>query len=286
MSVSVQKTSPVDPHSEHSVSPLSLASSLWRHRRLAIQMTKREVIGRYRGSVLGLAWSFFNPVLMLIVYTFFFAVIFKSRWGGAGSDSKTEFAVILFVGMIVHALFAEILNRAPRVVLDNSNYVKKVVFPIEILPVIGIGVALFHSVVSLFVLLIAFFIFNGFLNWTAVFIPIVIFPLVVLSLGAAWFLAALGVYLRDVSQTIGLFTTVLMFLSPVFYPATSLPEAVRPWLLANPLTFIIEQARDVMIWGKLPNFQGLAVYLICSVFIAWLGYAWFQKTRKGFADVL
>ena len=286
MSVSVQKTSPVDPHSEHSVSPLSLASSLWRHRRLAIQMTKREVIGRYRGSVLGLAWSFFNPVLMLIVYTFFFAVIFKSRWGGAGSDSKTEFAVILFVGMIVHALFAEILNRAPRVVLDNSNYVKKVVFPIEILPVIGIGVALFHSVVSLFVLLIAFFIFNGFLNWTAVFIPIVIFPLVVLSLGAAWFLASLGVYLRDVSQTIGLFTTVLMFLSPVFYPATSLPEAVRPWLLANPLTFIIEQARDVMIWGKLPYFQGLAVYLICSVFIAWLGYAWFQKTRKGFADVL
>lgn len=286
MSVSMQKATPINPHSRHSTSPFTLISCLWRNRQLILQMTKREVVGRYRGSVLGLAWSFFNPVLMLLVYTFFFAVVFKSRWGTGGTDSKTDFAVILFVGMIVHGLLAEILNRSPKLILDNANYVKKVVFPIEVLPAISICVALFHATISLAVLLVAFLIFNGFIQWTAIFIPLVILPLVILSLGAAWFLASLGVYLRDVAQTIGLFTTVLMFLSPVFYPVTSLPEAVRPWLMINPLTFIIEQAREVMIWGKLPDFQGLAIYTLCAVFIAWLGYIWFQKTRKGFADVL
>jgi len=249
-------------------------------------MTKREVIGRYRGSALGLAWSFFNPILMLTVYTFFFAVVFKSRWGTAGGESKTEFAVILFVGMIVHGLFAEVLNRAPRLVLDNVNYVKKVIFPIEILPAISICVALFHALVSLAVLLISFFVFNGFVQWTAVFIPLVLLPLVILSFGAAWFLASLGVYLRDVAQTIGLFTTVLMFLSPVFYPVTSVSAALRPWLMANPLTFIIEQARDVMIWGRLPDFMGLSLYSLAAMAIAWLGFIWFQKTKIGFADVL
>jgi len=286
VSVSMQKATPINPHGRHSASPITLISSLWRNRTLALQLTRREVVGRYRGSVLGLAWSFFNPVLMLLVYTFFFAVIFKSRWGTGGTDSKTDFAVILFVGMIVHGLFAEILNRSPRLILDNANYVKKVVFPIEILPAVSIGVALFHAIVSLGVLLIAFFIFNGFIHWTAVFIPLVLMPLIILSLGAAWFLASLGVYLRDVAQTIGLFTTVLMFLSPVFYPATSLPEAIRPWLMLNPLTFIIEQAREVMIWGRLPDLQGLSIYTLCAVIIAWLGFIWFQKTKKGFADVL
>lgn len=286
VSVSMQKAMPINPHSKYSSSPVDLILSLWRNRHLTLQMTRREVIGRYRGSMFGLAWSFFNPILMLVVYTFFFAVVFKSRWGGSATDSKTDFAVILFVGMIVHGLFSEILNRSPRLILDNANYVKKVVFPIEVLPAIGVGVALFHAVISLAVLLGAFLIFNGFIYWTALLLPVVVLPIVVLSLGAAWFLASLGVYLRDVAQTIGLFTTVLMFLSPVFYPATSLPEAVRPWLMLNPLTFIIEQAREVMIWGRLPDFLGLGIYSLCAVTIAWLGYAWFQKTRKGFADVL
>lgn len=260
--------------------------SMLVNRGLIYSLAKREILGRYRGSALGLAWSFFNPVLMLTVYTFFFAVVFKSRWGTAGSDSKTEFAVILFVGMIIHGLFAEILNRAPRLIIDNVNYVKKVVFPIEVLPAVSLCVALFHAAVSLIVLLLAFLVFNGFLQWTAVFVPLVVLPLIILSFGVAWFLASLGVYLRDVSQTMGLLTAVLMFLSPVFYPVTSLPESVRPWIMANPLTFIIEQSRDVLIWGKLPNFSGIAIYAAIATVIAWLGYAWFQKTKGGFADVL
>ncbi len=276
----------VNPHAQQPTSLAALASSLWRNRQLIAQMTRREVVGRYKGSVMGLTWSFFNPVFMLAVYTFVFSVVFKSRWGVDGDESKMQFAVVLFVGMIVHGLFAEVLNRAPGLVLANVNYVKKVVFPLEILPVIAMGAALFHSLISLGVLLSAFAIFNGYVPWTAVFTPLVFLPLVILTLGLAWMLASLGVFLRDVGQTIGIVTMVMMFLAPVFYPVTALPEEFRPWLMANPLTFIIEQAREVLIWGRMPNWLGLGAYLAVAMMVAWAGYAWFQKTRKGFADVL
>lgn len=138
----------VNPHAPQPTSLLALSKSLWRNRQLIVQMTKREVVSRYKGSALGLAWSFFNPVFMLIVYTFVFSVIFKMRWGVGGEESKAQFAVVLFVGMIVHGLFAEVLNRAPGLILSNVNYVKKVVFPLEILPVISMGAALFHGLIT------------------------------------------------------------------------------------------------------------------------------------------
>jgi lipopolysaccharide transport system permease protein len=276
----------MNPHATHPTSLQALARSLRQNRQLILQMTKREVVGRYRGSVMGLAWSFFNPVLMLIVYTFVFSTAFKARWGVRGDESKPQFAVVLFVGLIVHGLFAEVLNRAPGLILGNVNYVKKVVFPLEILPVISLGTALFHSFISILVLLAAFALFSGYLHWTVLLTPVVFFPLVVATLGFAWMLASLGVFIRDVGQTIGIVTTVMLFLSPVFYPITALPEAYRPWLMANPLTFIIEQARDVLIWGHLPDWSGLAIYTAVAVLIAWAGYAGFHKTRKGFADVL
>jgi lipopolysaccharide transport system permease protein len=276
----------MNPHAVQPITLTALARSLWHNRQLIAQMTRREVVGRYKGSALGLAWSFFNPVLMLAVYTFVFSVVFKARWGVGGDESKTQFAVVLFVGMIVHSLFAEVLNRAPGLVLSNVNYVKRVVFPIEILPVVAMGAALFHSLVSVGVLLTAFAIFNGYLHWTAVLTPVVILPLVILTMGLAWMLASLGVFLRDVGQTIGIVTMVLLFLSPVFYPATALPEVIRPWLVMNPLSLIIEQAREVLIWGRLPGWEALGVYTLVAIAVAWIGYAWFQKTRSGFADVL
>lgn len=276
-----------NPHAAQPTSLVALTRSLWRNRQLIVQMTKREVVGRYKGSAMGMAWSFFNPVFMLTVYTFVFSEIFKSRWGGIGADdSKTQFAVVLFVGMIVLNLFSEVLNRAHGLILSNVNYVKKVVFPIEILPVIAMGAALFHSLISLGVLLAAFALFNGYLHWTAVFTPLVLLPLVILTTGLAWMLASLGVFLRDVGQTIVIITTASMFLSPVFYPVTAVPERFRPFIMANPLTFIIEQAREVLVWGHLPNWVGLGGYTLAATAIAWAGYAWFQKTRKGFADVL
>jgi lipopolysaccharide transport system permease protein len=277
----------MNPHTSQPTSLAALAQSLWRNRSLIMQMTKRDVIGRYKGSVMGLAWSFFNPLLMLTVYTFVFSMVFKSRWSGAGgNESRTHFAVVLFVGMIVQGLFAEVLNRAPGLILGNVNYVKKVIFPLEILPVISMGAALFHSMISLLVLFIAFILFNGYLHWTAFFLPLVLFPLIVTALGFSWMFASLGVFIRDVGQTIGIIMTVIMFLSPVFYPITAVPEKYRPWIMANPLTFIIEQARGVIIWGHLPNWGGLGLYLLAALGVAWIGFAWFQKTRKGFADVI
>lgn len=280
-------TQTINPHAAHLTSLAAMVKSLWSNRQLIEQMIKREVIGRYQGSAFGMAWSFLNPVFFLVVYTFVFSEIFKSRWGGVeGDDSKTQFAVVVFVGMIVLGLFSEVLNRAPGLIISNVNYVKKVVFPIEILPVIAMGAALFHSFISLAALLAAFVLFSGYLNWTVIFIPFVMLPLVILTMGLAWMLASVGVFLRDVGQTIGIITTVLMFLSPVFYPATAVPERFRTFIMANPLTFIIEQSREVLIWGHLPNWMGLGIYTVFATVIAWAGFAWFQKTRKGFADVL
>jgi lipopolysaccharide transport system permease protein len=279
----------MNPHAAHPTTLAAMLRSLWGNRVLISQMSRREVLGRYKGSVMGLLWSFLNPLFMLVVYTFFFSVVFKSRWGTAPAgteESKTLFAVLLFVGMIVHGLFAEVLNRAPNLILGNVNYVKKVVFPLEILPAISMGAALFHSLVSVGVLLLVFFATNGYLHWTLVFFPLILIPLVIFTVGLAWVLASLGVFVRDVGQSIGLGMTVMLFLSPVFYPVSALPESMRPWMLANPLTFIIEQARAVLIWGQQPNWSGLLIYTVVATFVAWLGYVWFQKTRKGFADVL
>ena len=276
----------VNPHAGQPTSLLSLLRSLWRNRQLIVQMTKREVVGRYRGSVLGIAWSFFNPLLMLTIYTLVFSVIFKSHWGVNTDETKTQFAIVLFVGMIVHSLFADVINRAPGLITSNVNFVKKVVFPLDILPSVAIGASLFHSLVSLGVLLIAFVLFNGYLNWTAIFIPFVLLPLIILTLGVAWMLASLGVFLRDLGQTTGIVTMIMLFFSPIFYPVTALPVKLRPWIMANPLTFIIEQAREVLIWGHLPNWMGLGIYTLAATAVAWAGYIWFQKTRKGFADVL
>lgn len=274
-----------NPHAAQPTSLLAAVHSLWKHRQLIRKMTKREVVGRYKGSFLGLGWSFLNPLLMLCVYTFVFSVVFKARWGMT-EESKAMFALVLFVGMIVHSLFAEILNRAPGLIIGNVNYVKKVVFPLEILPIVTAGAALFHAFVSLSVWLLAYVILIDVPHWQAVLFPVVLLPLFMLALGLAWFLASLGAFLRDVGQTIAIITTVLMFLAPVFFPVKSLPEEFQPLIMANPLTFIIEQAREVLIWGRLPNFQGLLRYMLAALVVLWAGFAWFQKTRKGFSDVL
>jgi lipopolysaccharide transport system permease protein len=278
----------MNPHAQSPTSLLALLRSLWQHRALIFQMAQREVVGRYRGSLFGLAWSFFNPVLMLSVYTFVFSVVFKARWGelSAAPESRIDFAIPLFVGMLVHGLFAEVLNRAPMLIVSNPNFVKRVVFPLEILPVVALVAGLFHTAVNVLVVLLVFAGFHGYLPLTVLCVPLVLMPLVLMILGLAWALSSLGVYLRDVGQTIGLLTTVLMFLAPVFYPVNALPEPMRPWLMLNPLTFIIEQSRAVLLWGKWPDWSGLAAYTAVAVLVAWLGFAWFQQTRKGFADVL
>jgi lipopolysaccharide transport system permease protein len=275
----------MNPHANHSFSPAFIVDSIRRHHQLITQMAWREVIGRYQGSLLGLAWSFFNPVLMLLVYTFVFSVIFKARWA-LGTEGNVDYALILFVGLIAHGFFSEVINRSPGLILSNANYVKKVVFPLEVLPVIALLSALFHALVNAVVLLVAFVVIGKPLLWTALLFPLVFAPLAVLALGLSWGLASLGVFVRDVSQTVGIITMLLMFLAPVVYPVSAVPERLRPLLMLNPLTFIIEQSRNVLIWGRLPDWMGLLLFLAISLSVAWLGFVWFQKTRKGFADVI
>jgi len=275
----------LNPHAARSISPFALVNTLKTHRNLIYSLVKREVIGRYRGSIMGILWSFFNPVLMLIIYTFVFSVVFKARWEG-GTDSRTEFALVLFAGLMIYNLFAECINRSPGLILSNVNYVKKVVFPLEILPIVAIGSAVFHFLISFLVWLIFYLVFFGVPQATLLWFPLLLIPFLLLTLGLSWFLAALGVFLRDVSQIVGVMTTALLFLSPIFYPITALPTEYHRFLQMNPLTFIIEQARDVMIWGNGISWQGWIIYLLLAAITAWLGFAWFQKTRKGFANVL
>lgn len=268
-----------------SSSPRELVATVWRNRGLVRALVQREVVARYRGSFAGILWSLFNPVFMLAVYTFVFSVVFKARWSG-GSESRSEFALVLFAGMIVFSVFAETITRAPTTIISNPSYVKKVIFPLEILPCVALGSALFHASVSILVWLAAYVLLFGLPHATALLLPLVLLPLVLLTLGLSWLLASLGVYLRDVAQVVGIATTAMMFMSPIFYPLSALPEQYRPLLLLNPLTPAVEQARAVLVWGQLPDFGILAAYLVASAVVAWLGFAWFQKTRRGFADVL
>lgn len=268
-----------------SLSPRRFAVDLWENRSLVRALVVREILGRYQGSVFGVLWSLFNPVLMLTVYTFVFSVVFKARWTPT-SNSRSEFALALFVGLIAFNLFSECVNRAPSLVLSNANYVKKVVFPLEILPIVGLGAALFHAVVSIGVWLVFHVIVAGLPHWTAVWTPLLLVPLVLLVCGFSWALAALGVYLRDVGQITALITTVLMFLSPVFYPVSALPPGLQIAFRINPLTPIIEMLRGALMWGQVPAATQFGTSLLVGAVVAWLGFIWFQKTRKGFADVL
>ncbi|MET3889530.1 lipopolysaccharide transport system permease protein [Bosea sp. OAE506] len=261
-------------------------TNAWTHRQLIRKFVVREIVGRYRGSIGGLSWSLVQPMAMLVVYTFVFSVVFKARWTAQNEVAGVSFAVVLFVGLIVQGLFAECIGRAPGLIVSNATFVKKVVFPIEILPVVAMGSALFHSLVSFGVLFIAMMIAGNPFHWTILLTPLVLAPFLLLVLGLTWFLAALGVFLRDIGQMIGLLVTALMFLSPIFYPMSAIPEAYRTLILLNPLTFPVEQARDVLVWGRMPSWSGLALYTAISWTVAVAGFAWFQRIRKGFADVL
>ncbi|MCP9885393.1 ABC transporter permease [Synechococcus sp. ATX 2A4] len=260
--------------------------ALWQNRELCWRLAEREVLGRYRGSLLGLAWSFLTPLAMLAVYTFVFSQVFKARWGTLENQGPLGFAVNLFAGLIVFNLFAECANRAPTLVLANPSYVKKIVFPLEILAGVSVGSAGFHALTSLVVLAIFELIaFRG-LPYTFIWLPLVWVPLILGCLAFTWVIAALGVFLRDIGQLVGVIVSMLMFLSPVFFPVSALPLQWQPILTLNPLAQVIEQTRMVVIAGEHPQ----ASYLIAGTLIAGLAcelsFRLFQKTKRAFADVM
>lgn len=266
--------------------PVEMVASFGRNWQLILQLSRREITGRYRGSTLGWAWSLFNPLFMLAIYTLVFSGVFKTQWDAGPGESKSGSVLILFVGLIVHGLFAECINRAPALIVNHANFVKKVVFPLEVIPWVAVGSALFHAVISIGVLFLAEFVIIQHVPLTAMLLPVVLLPLIAGLIGLSWLLAGLGVYLRDISQVTIMLSTAMLFVSAVFFPLSALPEPYRSWLRFNPLAIVIEQSRDILIFGRVPDITQWSLTMAFGVFLAWVGFAAFQKARRGFANVL
>lgn len=233
-----------------------------------------------------MGWAFVTPILMLGVYTFVFVGVFRARWPGAEDGGGVVFALQLFAGLMVFNLFAEVTGQAPNLILSQPNLVKKVAFPLEILPFVALGSGLFHLMLSLGVLLVGALLVHHSLPLTVLLLPLVLLPLLPLLLGIGWFFAALGVFVRDIAQVIGLCINLLMFLSPIFYSTTTLSPSIQSWMFINPLAPVIENVRRVVFVGEAPDWSYWLVSLCVSMLIAALGSAFFQTTRREFADVL
>lgn len=257
-----------------------------RFRPVFKQFVRREVLGRYRGSMLGIAWAFISPLLMLGVYTFVFVEVFKARWPGAEESGGLAFSQRIFVGLMVFNLFSEMVARAPNLIVEQANLVKKVSFPLELLPFVVMGSALFHFGLSAVILLASVLVSGEQWSVTLLLVPIVLLPLLPLLMGLSWLLAATGVFVRDVGQMVALGVSLLMFMSPVFYSAKSLSPRWQFWMDLNPLTPVIENLRLVVFAGTPPNWVEWCVSLGGAGCVAVLGAWFFSKTRVGFADVL
>jgi lipopolysaccharide transport system permease protein len=271
------------------LNPLGPVMRLWAFRDLIGQMTRREVAMRYRGAFLGLIWSFVTPLLMLIIYTFVYSVIFKAKWSdesGQIENSKTYFALMLFAALIPYQVFAEVVQRSPTLILGVPNYVKKVVFPLEVLPVVAVFSAIVHSLFSICILVVGVAIFRQEVSRTLWMLPLAYLPLVLMMTGLAWFLSALGMYVRDVSQAVIPVVQIMMFLTPVFFPLGAVPAGMRWVYYANPLTTIVTGFRQTVIFGQPPSWVAWGICTAFAAIVAGFGYLWFEKTKRGFPDVL
>lgn len=267
----------------------ALASHLafpWRYRALLWTLTHREVVARYRGSLLGTLWSLLTPLLMLGVFTLVFGVVLPSRWPGAAGEGIGMFALALLSGLLLHTLLADVLSKAPGLVVTQPNYVTKMVFPLEALGWITLLAALFHTACALLLLVLINGVWGSGFAATQVVLPLIVALLAVMVLGLAWLFAALGVYVRDLMQLVGPLILVMMFMGPVFFPRSAMPEGMRPWLALNPITIPIEQARLVIFDGRWPDWDTLFLYGLAACGMYLFGLWVFSMLKKGFADVL
>jgi lipopolysaccharide transport system permease protein len=279
--------------------PLRAVRNLWSHRNLMIQMAARDIAGRYRSSLLGMFWAVITPLLLLTIYTFVFSVVLKARWGQGTSEPAGDFAITMFCGMLVFNLFAESVNRAPGLIVSNPNLVKKVVFPLEVLVPSTLLAAGFTLLVGVGVWLIGwFFVTRSAPSPTILWLPIVLLPVCLLTLGLSWILASLGVFARDMGHIVALVTQMLFFTTPVFFRLDTMKEPFRTLISLNPLTHVVEDARQVMMgeyyWKLLgqpdgpthPTWETWGVNVLASGAIAMLGYAFFVKSKRAFSDVI
>lgn len=277
----------MNPHSSEGPGLHAAFASLFKHRRLLRDMATRDVAMRYKGSVLGVTWAFLQPLVLLAIYSFVFVVVFNARWAsGSAPTGEIDFALFAFVGVIIHGVLGEVISRAPACIIANANYVQRVVFPLEILPVVIVVAACFQLALAVSILLAAAFIFGHASLIGILWLPLIAAPLMLFALGASWLLAATGVFLRDIGQLAGLVSSALMFLAPVFYPLSAVPEGYRAWLFLNPLTYPIEATRAALFDGVPPPLPGFVIYGVFSIVTAQLGYWAFQRARRGFVDVL
>lgn len=258
---------------------------LTAHSALVAELTRREVNGRYRGASLGLLWSLVSPFLFLVIYAIAFGAVMGGRWPEAQA-SGTPFSIVLFAGMIPYFVLSECMTRSPELVVGNPAYVKRVVFPLELLPWPMLFSILFHSAMNVLVFLAMRLAMEGQMAWTVVYLPFVIIPIAILGLGVSWFLASISVYFRDVRQVVGLASMSLLFLSSVMVPMAAVPERYRMIFMLNPVSFIAEQSRAILIWEQAPDWMGLLRYTMVALAFMYAGYAWFMATKRGFADVL
>ncbi|MFP4307070.1 MAG: ABC transporter permease [Desulfococcaceae bacterium] len=268
------------------IQPFRVIRHFMRFGDLIALLTRREVETRHKGSIIGMGWSLIQPLVMLSIYTFVFSTIFKSRWGVESQEGRLDFALALFMGLITFGLFSEVANAAPSVILNQVNYVKKVVFPLEILPVVTFLGALVTALFSLSVLLVGALAIRGGFSWTLILLPVAWFPMFCLSLGAGFFLSSLGVFIRDIAPTVQLVTTMLFFLSPIFYPLSAVPEPYRSIVRFNPIAICVENARRVVLWGMTPDWFLTACGFGISGLFLFVGYVWFMWTKRTFADVV
>lgn len=264
------------------LNPLSISADIWRHRYLLGQLIKRDVLLRYRGAMFGVLWIFFSPLIMLTIFAFIFGQIFQARW--PQQESGFPFWLLLYSGLIAFNVFAETISRAPTSVRGYPSFVKKIIFPVNILPVVPLGSALVHAGFNFLILFLAL-AWTGHLHASILLFPMLVIPLILLALGLSWFLAAWGVFIKDMTQIVPVFVQMLLFLTPVFYPVSAVPSMLRPIYQYNPLGTVIETSRATVAgqpieWGT----WGIA-FGFCLI-VAILGYAFFQHSRDEFADAL
>lgn len=262
-----------------------LFKSLFEQYFILQQLAKAEILTRYRGSILGVAWSILNPLFMLVVYSIVFQFLLKVRWAVETSE-ETPYALALFAGILIHSFFSDILVQATSSVSKHANFVKKIVFPLEVLPVVTVISSVFNLALSLFVFFLAILFFGVSIHLSLLLIPILLLPFIIFVLAMAYLLAAVGVYIKDISQVAGMLSTMFLFLSPVLYPLSVLPEGLRSIAMLNPLSFMIEQLRLLSLNGGMIDWHGYIIYCFVALGFLSIAYAVFQKTRKGFADVI
>jgi len=287
----VVRTSKVQPLRAF-LNPIAMLRGLWGQRELIWQLARRDIEGRYRTARLGLLWAILTPLCLLAIYTFVFAVVFKFRWSDDPGETRGQFALTMFCGMLLYGLFSEVVNRAPYMIAGNPNYVKKVVFPLEVFVVSGLASALINMLIGYEVWLIGWLLIEQRVPpWTVVWMPVVLLPVCLTTAGVSWVLASIGVFLRDVGHAVGLATQVLFFATPIFYSLQRVPQPWRRALEINPLTHAIEDMRRIMMWKGMgaapqPEWAWLVGMTAVSAIFALVGYAFFMKSKRAFADVL